>query len=471
LRLSFHGAAGTVTGSRYLLEANDTRLQIDCGLFQGLKELRLRNWQAPPYDPRTVDHLLLTHSHVDHSAYLPKLVREGFAGPVHATPASIDLAQLILRDSAKLQEEDAFYANKKGFSKHKPALPLYTSEDAEVALKLFREVAYQEWIELPGRGQAKHNGIQACFHNMGHILGASSVELKIRNGATGNGTRTIVFSGDVGRYNGPLHAAPDPRADCDYLVVESTYGDRRHDETSILDQIREPFLRTLKRKGVVLIPAFAVGRSQVVTLILRELMNDKELPEVPIHIDSPMAVDATAIYSRHIYDCNLKEEVVQDGRSRLFPRKVHLHRTVSESKQLNKLPGPRVIISASGMMTGGRILHHLARRLPDAKNLILTAGYQAAGTRGRSMVQGAKSVKIHGEYVPIKAEFRQLNGLSAHADCDELMAWITSARTLPKKIFVTHGEPQVSQAFAARITAETGVPTHVPELGDEVKLD
>ncbi len=471
MRLSFHGAAGTVTGSRYLLEANDTRLQVDCGLFQGLKELRLLNWETPVYQPHTVDHLLLTHSHIDHSGYLPKQVREGYQGPVYATPASAELAGLLLRDSAKIQEEDAFYANKKGFSKHKPALPLYTSEDAEAALKLFQTARYEKWLKLPGRDKAKHNGIRACFHNMGHILGAACVELRIENRRGGERSTTIVFSGDVGRTNTPLHTDPDPRPACDYLVVESTYGDRRHDETPFLDQVRAPFHRALSRGGVVLIPAFAVGRSQLVTLILRDLMKNGDLPEVPIHIDSPMAVDATAIYSHHLHDCNLEGDLVEDGRSRLFPRHVHFHRSVADSKALNNLSGPRVIISASGMMTGGRILHHLAQRLPDPKNLVLTAGYQAAGTRGRSLVEGAKSLKIHGQQVNVRAEFQQIQGLSSHADCDELMAWITSAETMPKRIFVTHGEPEAAAAFAQRIEDETGIDTFVPRLEDAVELD
>ena len=472
MKLSFHGAAGTVTGSRYLLEANGTRIQVDCGLFQGLKRLRLLNWERPAYDPRAVDHLLLTHGHIDHSGYLPRQVREGFTGQVHCTPATADLADLLLMDSAKIQEEDAVFANKKGFSKHKPAQPLYSGKDAAAALQLFRAKPYGEWLKLPGQGKQKHNGVRACFHNMGHILGASCIELRVEGEGNGNQgrngrNRTIVFSGDVGRTDVPLHTDPDPRPECDVLIVESTYGDRRHIDTNVVDQIREPFLKTLERGGVVLIPAFAVGRSQLVTLILRDLMRDGELPEVPIHIDSPMAIDATKIYSRHLYDCNLDEELVQDGRSRLFPRQVHFHRTVAESKHLNALGGPRVIISASGMMTAGRILHHLVQRLPDKKNLVLIVGYQAMGTRGRSMLEGAKSLKIHGHKVPVRAEFQQINGLSSHADCDELMAWITSAETMPETVIITHGEPKPAAALAERIEQETGARTFVPQLRDE----
>jgi len=470
LKISFHGAAGTVTGSRYLLEAHGTSVQVDCGLFQGLKKLRLLNWDKPTYDPHQVDHLLLTHGHIDHTGYLPKQVREGYERAVHCTPATSELCHLLLMDSAKIQEEDAAFANKKGFSKHKPAQPLYNAEDAQAALKLFKSSKYGDWLELPGRAKNKHNGIRARFHNMGHILGASCVEIRIEDQHQGDRQKTVVFSGDVGRSAVPLHTDPDPRPECDVLVVESTYGDRRHTDVDIIDQIREPFLRTFKRGGIVLIPAFAVGRSQLVTLILRDLMRDGDLPDVPIHIDSPMAVDATKIYSRHLHDCNLDEELVQDGRSRLFPNQVYFHHTVQDSKTLNDLGGPRVIISASGMMTGGRVLHHLVQRLPNEKNLVLLAGYQAAGTRGRSLLEGAKSLKIHGQMVPLRAEFQQIHGLSSHADCDELMAWITSAKTMPKTIFVTHGEPDAAKALAQRIKAETGVKTFLPNLGDHFNL-
>ncbi len=467
MQLTFHGAAGTVTGSRYVLEKNGATIMVDSGLFQGLKKLRLLNWEKPAFDPRLVDHLLLTHTHIDHSGYLPRLVREGFQGPVHCTPATEELAQLLLMDSAKIQEEDAAFANKKGFSKHRPAQPLYTSRDAEAALKLFRPAPYDKWVKLKGRGKNRNTGIRARFHNSGHILGASFVELRVPDGG---GETTILFSGDVGRTAVPLHTDPMPRPDCDLLVVESTYGNRTHNDLPVIDQIREPFARTFARGGVVLIPAFAVGRSQLVTLVLRELMNNGELPEVPIHIDSPMAVDATLIYSRHLYDCNLDGDLVQDGRSRLFPRQVHFVRTVSESKELNGLSGPRVIISASGMMTGGRVLHHLGQRLPDPKNLVLLAGYQAAGTRGRALLQGAKSLKMHGRQVPVRAEFSQIHGLSSHADSDELMAWITSAATLPRTVVVTHGEPDAAAALAERIGTETGVRCVVPELGDTLEV-
>lgn len=461
MKLSFHGAAGTVTGSRTLLSANGTRVLVDCGMFQGLKQLRLRNWQHPPFEPSEVDQVLLTHAHIDHSGYLPRLVRLGFHGKIRCTRGSADLVDLLLRDSAKIQEEDASYANRKGYSKHKPALPLYTSEDAGQALKLIQPERLGHWLDLK-------RDLRARYHNVGHILGAAMIEF--RCGRKGHETR-LIFSGDVGRYDVPLHADPSPRPECDVLVMESTYGDRRHDNLPLVDQLREPFQRTLSRGGVILIPAFAVGRSQLVTLILRDLMKAGELPEVPIHIDSPMAIDATRIYSRHLHDCILDEDLVAEGRSRLFPRKVQFHRTVAESKELNRLAGPRVIISASGMLTAGRVVHHLSQRLPHPENLILMAGYQAAGTRGRALLEGATSLKMHGRHIPVKAEFQSLHGLSSHADSDELMRWLNSAATMPRVIILNHGEPRAAAALAGRIAHETGVRCLVPRLGEEYDLD
>jgi metallo-beta-lactamase family protein len=469
LQLTFHGAAGTVTGSRYLLETDDLSCLVDCGLFQGLKSLRRRNWDPPPFKAGSVDHVLLTHTHIDHSGWLPRLVKNGYRGPIHASEPTCELAEILLQDAAKIQEEDAAFANKKGFSKHKPALPLYTSEDALAALKLFRPVGYDRWLKLKGRGKFRGSGVRARFLNSGHILGASFVQVEIE-ARKGRPAATVVFSGDLGRTGVPLHIDPLPRPPCDVLVVESTYGDRRHDHTPIAEQIREPFLRCLERKGVVLIPAFAVGRSQMVTLILRRLMEAGELPEVPIHIDSPMAIDVTRIYNRHLHDCNLDEDLVEDGRTRLFPERVQFHRSVEDSKRLNEMAGPRVIISASGMMTGGRVVHHLGVRLPDPRNLLLLSGYQAAGTRGRSLLEGADSLRMHGMTVPVRAEWHQIHGLSSHADSDELMRWIRDAETLPRTVIVTHGEPESSQALAARIEEELGVRTVIPALGDRLDL-
>ena len=463
VRLSFHGGAGTVTGSRHLVETDGCRFLVDAGLFQGLKKLRQLNWETPRFDPEHVDYLFLTHAHIDHAGYLPRLVKDGFRSPIYCTRATFDLSQLMLMDAAKIQEEDADYANRKGFSKHKPALPLYTSEDAAGALGFMEPVDYNEWFE-------PSEGVRARFLNIGHILGASMVEVHLD---TGERTIRMVFSGDIGRYNVPLHSDPDPLPDCHFLIMESTYGDREHRHESMEEQIREALIDCIDRKGTVLIPAFAVGRSQLVTLCLRELIKAGRLPDVPIHIDSPMAVDATRIYSRHLEDLSLDDSLNDDGRSRLFPDNVKFHRSVDESIALNNLPGPRIIISASGMLTAGRVLHHLKRLLRDKRNLIMLSGYQAPGTRGRAMMEGKKTVRIHGEDVPVKAEFIPISGLSAHADKDDLLKWVRSAggsNEQPDTIFVVHGEPKSANALADTLTEKLGTRTFRPDLGDGYDL-
>lgn len=471
IELSFHGGAGTVTGSRHLLTTPTCRLLVDVGLFQGLKQLRELNWRKPAFDPRSVDHLLLTHTHIDHAGYLPRLVRDGYRGPVHCTPATAQLAQLLLLDSAKIQEEDAAFANKKGFSKHSPALPLYTTQDAENALRLLHPVDYGAWLSLA-------DGVRARYLNAGHILGSAHIEVQVERAApvAGRGPAgaadplTVLFSGDVGRYDMPLHVDPVAPPPCDALVVESTYGDRRHDSAPFSEQIRRPFLETFEHDGVVLIPSYAVGRAQQVTLILADMIRAGQLPEVPIHIDSPMAVDATRIYASHLGDRNLDEGLGVDaqgrpGGSRLFPRNVVFHRSVDESKALNQLRGPRVILSSSGMLTAGRVLHHLAQRLPDPKNLVVLVGYQAAGTRGRALEQGARSLRIHGMEVPVRARTLSVHGLSGHADQDELLRWIRSGPRVPGRAFVTHGEPEAADAFAARLRTELRIQADTPRLG------
>ena len=457
LRLGFHGGAGTVTGSRFLLEANDKRLLIDCGLFQGLKELRLKNWSPPSFDPRSVDAVVLTHAHIDHSGYLPRLVKEGFRGPIYCTPATRDLAEVLLLDAARLQEEDAEYANRKRFSKHHPALPLFTEKDARAALRQMQAVEHGAWFEPAGQ--------PVRFLNAGHILGSAFVEVPVTEGST---THRIVFSGDVGRYDAPLHPDPQPLPQCDTLVMESTYGDRLHDPTPMVDQICKPFCDAFDRGGIVLIPAFAVARAQLVTLLLRQYMDAGALPSVPVHIDSPMAVDVTNIYGRYLGSDEL-DDGLGTGR-RLFPQDVSYHRTVDDSKRLNELKGPRIIISSSGMLTGGRVLHHLRRLLPDPKNLLVLVGYQAAGTRGRALQDGAKVLKMHGEYVPVRSAFVSLDVLSAHADRDELLRWVGSAAHPPKTIFLTHGEPHSAEALAARIRS-LGLNTLIPNLGEQFELD
>jgi metallo-beta-lactamase family protein len=459
--LSFHGAAGTVTGSRFLLETAGARVLVDAGLFQGLKELRLRNWERPAFDPAAIDHVLLTHAHIDHSGYLPRLVREGLDCPVHCTAATRELAALLLADSARLQEEDADYANETGYSRHHPALPLYTLRDAEAAFLLMRPVRYREWIALG-------DGVRARFLNVGHILGAAMAEVRV---AHGDAERCIVFSGDVGRYGVPLHSDPDPLPACDALVIESTYGDREHRHEPVEAQIGEATRAALAAGGTVLVPAFAVGRAQLVTLSLRRLIEAGQLPAVPIHVDSPMAVDATRTYADHARDLSLDEDLLADGRSRLFPAGVRFHRTIEESKSLNRMPGPRIIVSASGMLAGGRVLHHLKRLLGDSRNLIMLVGYQAEGTRGRALLEGATSLRIHGEDFPVHARVVELAGLSAHADRTELLRWVGTAPRPPATVFVTHGEPAPARALADAIAAQTGARCIVPALGQSFILN
>jgi metallo-beta-lactamase family protein len=451
--LSFHGACGTVTGSRYLIDTGERRLLVDCGLFQGLKELRERNWRRPDFDPASVDAVVLTHAHIDHTGYLPRLAREGFRGPVHCTPATRELVELMLLDSAKLQEEDAEYANRHGFSKHSPALPLYNEADAREAISLLQPLQYGQWRQLG-------DGLAVRLHNAGHLLGSAHVEVKVGK------THTVLFSGDVGRYDVPLHSDPVARPPSDVLVVESTYGDRLHDRTPVEDQIRQAFAETFKRRGTVLIPSFAVGRTQLVGLLLTRLMRSGELPEAPIHVDSPMAAEATRIYLRYLQDRSLDDDLPD----RLFERKVKFHRTGAESKHLNDLPGPRVIIAGNGMLTGGRVLHHLLRKLPDPDCLICLVGYQAAGTRGRALLEGAPSVRMHGRDVPARAGVLAIHGLSGHADADELVRWVRSGGAAPPAVFVTHGEPEAARALAGRLEKELGARCVVPGVGESREL-
>jgi metallo-beta-lactamase family protein len=455
MRLGFHGGAGTVTGSRFLLDAGRTRLLVDCGLFQGLKELRLRNWRPNPFAAGSVDAVVLTHAHIDHSGYLPRLVREGFRGPIYATPATLELAEILLPDAARIQEEDAAYANRKGYSKHRPALPLFTEEDAQGALARMRAQPLDQPLTV--------GDLRVRFHEAGHILGSSFIEIEGERGD--GGPLRIVFSGDLGRFEAPLHPDPAPLPGCDLLVLESTYGDRVHTSLSLEEQLRVPFAEALSRGGVVLIPAFAVARAQLVLQHLRRLIDAGELPRVPVHLDSPMAVDVTAIYRRHAGSASVEVE-----RGDLSGSWVSFHRTVEESRALNRLKGPRIIIAASGMMTGGRVLHHLERLLPDRKNLVVLVGYQAAGTRGRKLQEGARFLRMHGVDVPVRARYLEVEGLSAHADVNDLLRWLDSAPRPPRAVFLTHGEPQALAALAGRLEAR-GLSALIPALNQEFDLD
>lgn len=481
MRLTFHGAAGTVTGSKYLLEAGGARVLVDCGLFQGVKALRELNWAPLPFKAGEVDAVLLTHAHLDHVGYLPRVVKEGFGGPVFCTPATAELAKLILLDSAKIQESDAAYANKKGFSKHKPALPLYTGDDVRETLPLLAPITLNEWRQVAGP-------IWARWRDAGHLLGSTMIEVEVREpaprGAAGSqsskGPQRILFSGDVGRYDGPLYHDPSPPPECDYLVCESTYGDRDHPEGDIADGLAEVVLRGVARGGVMLMASFAVGRAQQLVYLLQVLRCQNKIPDLPIYIDSPMAVDATRIYREHCAEHDLTEaELCGAGgalcmvgdRPALAGPSVRLSRTVDESKAINHVEGPAIVISSSGMMTGGRILHHLKRRLPDPRNTLILGGFMAEGTRGRLLQDGAPTLRMHGEEIPVRAAIEKVPGLSGHADRKGLLRWLDGLAEAPKQVFLTHGEPGPAAALADTLRAENGWNVTVPKLGEWHELE
>lgn len=459
--ITFLGATGTVTGSRYLLDIHGHRYLVDAGLFQGEKELRLRNWEPFPVDPKTIEAVILTHAHIDHTGYLPRLVREGFKGPVFTTPPTRSLLSVLLPDAAHLQEEEARYANKVGSTKHTPALPLFDTDDAFRALQLLRAVRF-------GEPHTLHPGCTFTFHRQGHILGAAAVELQFKG--RGGEPVSLYFSGDVGRYAVPILKPPEPFPGATYLVVESTYGDRVHDAGDPRDTLAEVIAETSQRGGVVLIPAFAVGRTQEILYYLRELEEDGELALPPVYLDSPMAREATAMYRQAIAEHDAETRFVEREDDPFFPSSLTVVTTVNESKALNTLPGPAVIISASGMATGGRILHHLRHRLPHPQNTVLFVGFQAKGTRGRRILDGEPTVKIFGEHVPVGARLAHITSLSAHADREELLVWMRQAETTPRTVFITHGEPEAASALAKLVSRELGWPCHLPHYGEQVSL-
>ena len=437
MKLTFLGAAGTVTGSKYLIETPQRRLLVDCGLFQGIKSLRLRNWAPLPVEPASIDAVVLTHAHLDHSGYLPLLVRNGFKGPIWSSRSTAELAGILLPDSGHLQEKDAEFANSHGYSKHKPALPLYTAADAARAIDLFRTVPFDVPHDLGGV-------TSVIFRRTGHILGAASIELR-------SGGRTVVFSGDLGRYDDPIFHDPVPVPAADYLVVESTYGDRQHDRADPEQVLEEIVSQTARRGGTVLVPSFAVGRAQSLMFHLKRLRSAGRLTHVPIFLDSPMAVDASEIFCRSEGDHKLSE-----AECRAACAVATYVRTVDESKALNATPVPKVIISASGMATGGRVLHHLKRYVSDRRNTVLFAGFQAPGTRGALMLAGAETIRIHGEEFLVRARVDNLSMLSAHAEADEIMRWCRGFERPPIATFITHGEPRPAEALRHRIEQELG---------------
>jgi metallo-beta-lactamase family protein len=461
--IQFLGAARTVTGSKYILNSDSTRMMIDCGLFQGLKELRLRNWDDLPISPASIHWVLLTHAHIDHSGYLPRLVRSGFKGPVYATLGTADLLKILLPDSAKLQEEDAEYANRKGFSKHKPALPLYTEQDAHLAIRQVQPVQYNEDVHLS-------KAITARFIQAGHILGSSFVEVNLRE--QGRDPLKVLFSGDIGRYNEPILNDPSTIDQADYLLVESTYGDRVHDKTSPKEALAKIVNSTVERGGKIIIPAFAVGRTQLLVYYLRELEDEGRIPVLPVAVDSPMGAQATRLYQRHHEDHDSDVERIENlNRNPLATRNFSLVQGRAGSKSLNDQKGPMIIISASGMATGGRVLHHLAHCLPDPANTVVFVGYQAQGTRGRRLQDGEKQVKIHGGMVPVAAKIESIGSLSAHADSEELLRWLGGFKQPPRMTFIVHGEPDSAQALQDKIKQTLGWNTLIPDYGQEMELE
>ncbi len=450
MRLTFLGAAGTVTGSRYLLETRTTRLMIDCGLFQGIKRLRELNWADPPYDPADVDAVVLTHAHLDHTGWLPVLARGGFEGPVFCTGATAQLCGILLPDSGHLQEEEAEYLNRHRLSKHHPALPLYTREQAQRTLGRLRTAAFEEPFDV---GDAR-----VTFFRAGHILGSAWVRVEAEG-------LTLLFSGDVGRPIDPVMRPPVPPVAADVVLVESTYGNRRHEPVDPADQLADIVRRTFDRGGVLLIPSFAVGRSQLILHLLARLTDDGRIPRVPTYLNSPMAIDATEIYCEHAGEHRLDEAQCR----RMFAA-AEMVRSSEASKALNTTEGPAVIISASGMATGGRVVHHLKALLPDPRHTVLFAGFQAPGTRGEALVSGAEEVRIHGQDVVVRAEIVNLHNVSAHADRDELIAWLASGRLAPRRVFVVHGEPAAADALRQRLHARFGWNARVPHYRETVEL-
>jgi metallo-beta-lactamase family protein len=454
MKLTFLGAAGTVTGSRYLLEDAGKRYLVDCGLFQGLKDLRLRNWDDFPVPPASISAILLTHAHIDHSGYIPKLVKDGFRGPVYCSAATFDLCSILLPDSGHLQEEDAERANSHGYSKHHPALPLYTEQDARDSLQYFKPVEI-------GKRHKFGDFLFFSMHRAGHILGSTFI--KVDDGST-----SVVFSGDIGRENDPVMKPPVQIEAADYLVTESTYGDRLHGDSDPAEDLAEVVIRTIKRGGTVVIPAFAVGRAQLLLYYLFRLKQEKRIPaHLPVFLDSPMASNASDLLVKYP-----NEHRMPAGTCRAVCETAKYTRTREESRGLDEVATgmPAVIISASGMATGGRVLHHMKRFIGDARNTILFAGYQAAGTRGARLLQGEKEIKIHGQMRQVRAEIVKLDNMSAHADYRGILDWMGKFNSPVKKVFVTHGEPASAESLKDKVTRELGWDAIVPAIGDSAEL-
>lgn len=463
--ITFYGGVGTVTGSKYLIEHNDKRILVDCGLFQGLKELRERNWQDPQFDPASLDAVIITHAHIDHTGFLPRVVKLGFNGPVYTSRATADLLKILLPDSGRLQEEEADYRNRHNLTSHTPALPLYDENDARDALKLLHPV--------PNNGTPINvcDGVKASFLVAGHILGASLVLLEIEERKPDGSNLRFLFSGDLGHYDQPIVKDPAAPPACDYLMVESTYGDRLHGNVSSEDQMARIINEAARRNAPILIPAFAVGRTQEILYLLRELEEQGRIPVLPVVVDSPMAAQTTQVYNRW------REEHDEEYVS-ILSRQQHPLRTASmttastrdESKRVNEMRGTRIIISASGMMTGGRVLHHAMRILPNENATVIFVGYQAAGTTGRRVQEGEREVKIMKNWVPVRCHVEKVEGFSAHADWKAVLRWLEGLPTAPKTVFTTHGEPESAEAMAGHIRDRFGWNVVVPQYEQTIEL-
>jgi metallo-beta-lactamase family protein len=461
--IQFLGAAGTVTGSKFLVDAGPKRFMVDCGMFQGAKKLRLLNWSPLPVNPASISDIFVTHAHIDHMGMIPVFVRDGFAGSVWATPATVELCEINLHDAAHLQEEDANFANKKGFSKHTPALPLFNTRDVERSLARFKPLPYDRDLALDGQWKV-------TLRNAGHVLGSAMVQAEI---ACRRGTARILFSGDLGRAHSIILEDPERIDHADYLVIESTYGDRMHPAEETSEEVAGIVRNTAARGGSLVVPAFALGRTQQLLYIIRELKARQAIPDLPVYLDSPMAAEITEVFCRHIEEFNDEARRLfhETGQCPILCPNLHITRTPEESKKINDVRFPCVIISGSGMATGGRVLHHLKNRLPDPRNAVLFIGFQTAGTRGQLLKDGAREIKIHGEMIPVRARILSMESFSRHADAGEILKWLSGFKRPPKMTFVVHGEPGSSSALAERIRKTLGWKTHIPEYLETTHLD
>jgi metallo-beta-lactamase family protein len=468
--LTFLGAAGTVTGSKHLLEVDGHRILVDCGLFQGLKDLRQRNWEPLSVDPASIQAVVLTHAHLDHCGYLPRLVAGGFRGRIFCTPGTKELTGIVLRDSARLQEEDAKEANRYGYTKHNPALPLYTQIDAARAIDRLQPVGYERAIPLWSAGRSG-DGPSVEFVNAGHLLGSAYARIRV-------GDKLIVFGGDLGRYGRPVLPDPVPVPEADYLLLESTYGDRLHISDETGEQLADIVRETAQRRGKLIVPAFAIGRVEELLYWLKRLEDEQRIPVLPVFVDSPMAIAALQFYAARVneLDAEMTDKAQAHGAAArqvaaFATRRLVLVASPQQSADLIASRQPSIVISSSGMATGGRVLRHLAATLPDSKNTVLFVGYQAAGTRGRALVDGAKEVRLLGRSIPVAAHIERLDSMSAHADAGEIMRWLSGFSRPPRTVFLVHGEPIALDALAARIRRDRGWSVHIAVHRETILLE